>query len=96
MDSESFRELQRDLGLDASDLADELGISIRTIERYRSGRHKIPSRVKNKSETEGAACIWFFREGKKKLAILSTLQYKTRSNTAMDDRTGIFAETCNV
>jgi len=45
MDSEMFRELQRDLGLDAADLADELGVSIRTVERYRSGKHAIPEKI---------------------------------------------------
>lgn len=48
MDSDLFRELQRDLGLDAADLADELDVSIRTIERYRSGRHPIPDEVAQK------------------------------------------------
>ena len=48
MDAEMFRELQRDLGLDAADLADELGVSIRTIERYRSGKHNIPERVSSR------------------------------------------------
>ena len=48
MDSEMFKELQRDLGLDAADLADELGVSIRTVERYRSGKHTIPDKVSNK------------------------------------------------
>lgn len=47
MDAEMFKELQRDLGLDAADLADEFGVSVRTIERYRSGKHPIPAKVSN-------------------------------------------------
>jgi predicted transcriptional regulator len=48
MNSEAFRELQKDLGLDAADMAEELGVSVRTVERYRSGKHKIPKKVAHK------------------------------------------------
>lgn len=48
MNSESFRELQKDLGLDAADMAEELGVSIRSVERYRSGKVKIPKKIAHK------------------------------------------------